>query len=66
MLFPLDEPLDDADLEAVLATALRTAGGLTREAECWLATVCARSLANRLAILGLRVVRVPDRPPLTE
>ncbi len=56
------EPVSDAELEAVLAAALRCSGGqLTRPAECWMATVAARHLADRLALEGLTVVRLAAR-----
>jgi hypothetical protein len=52
------EPIDDAELEAVLAAALRCSGGqLTRPTECWMATVAARHLVDQLALAGLTVVR---------
>ena len=52
------EPIDDAELEAVLAAALRCSGGqLTRPTECWMASVAARHLVDQLALAGLTVVR---------
>ena len=52
------EPIDDAELEAVLTAALRSSGGqLTRPTECWMATVAARHLVDHLALAGLTVVR---------
>jgi hypothetical protein len=52
------EPIDDAELEAVLAPALRCSGGqLTRPTECWMASVAARHLVDQLALAGLTVVR---------
>jgi hypothetical protein len=56
------DPVADDELEAVLAAALRCSGGqLTRPMECWMATVVARHLADRLALAGLTVVRTPAR-----
>nr|WP_294517091.1 hypothetical protein [uncultured Rhodopila sp.] len=52
------EPIDDAELEAVLTAALRSSGGqLTRPTECWMATVAARHLVDHLSLAGLTVVR---------
>jgi hypothetical protein len=59
------ETVSDDELEAVLAAALRASGGqLTRPTECFMATTAARHLVDRLALAGLRVVRVPG-PRLT-
>jgi hypothetical protein len=56
------DPVTDEELEAVLEAALRASGGqLTRPAECWMATVVARHLADRLALAGLTVVRLGGR-----
>jgi hypothetical protein len=56
------EPIGDAELEAVLAAALRSSGGqLTRSTECWMATVAARHLVDQLALAGLTVVRLAHR-----
>lgn len=56
------EPISDEELESVLTAALRTSsGGLTRTTECFMATAAARHLVDRLALAGLRVVRVPDQ-----
>jgi len=56
------QPIDDAELEAVLTAALRSSGGqLTRSAECWMATIAARHLVNQLALAGLTVVRLAHR-----
>jgi hypothetical protein len=62
MFDPLPEPVPDAEVEAVLTAALRSSGGqITRPTECFMATVAARHLVERLALEGLRVVRFPDR-----
>ena len=59
------DPIPDTELEAVLTAALRASGGqLTRSVECWMATVVARHVADRLAVAGLHVVRYPA-PRLT-
>ena len=56
------ETVSDEELEAVLEAALRCSSGqLTRPAECWMATMVARHLADRLALAGLTVVRTPAR-----
>ena len=56
------EPIDDAELEAVLIAALRSSGGqLTRPTECWMATVAARHLVDQIALAGLTVVRFAHR-----
>ena len=56
------EPVTETELEAVLEAALRCSGGqLTRPAECWMATVVARHLADRLALAGFTVVRLAGR-----
>jgi hypothetical protein len=53
------EPVTDTELEAVLTAALRTSGDqLTRATECWMATVAARHLVDRLALAGFTVVRL--------
>ncbi len=56
------QPVPDDEVEAVLAAALRGAGGqLSRSTECFMASAAARHLVDRLALAGLRVVRFPDR-----
>ncbi len=56
------EPINDAELEAVLTAALRCSSGqLTRLTECWMATVSARHLVDQLALAGLTVVRLAER-----
>jgi hypothetical protein len=65
MFDPTPELVPDAELEAVLAAALRSSGGqLTRPIECFMATTAARHLVDRLALAGLCVVRFPA-PRLT-
>jgi hypothetical protein len=55
-------PIPDAELEEVLAAALRSSSGrLSRSAECFMASAAARHLVDRLALAGLLVVRVPER-----
>jgi hypothetical protein len=62
MFDPSPEPVPDAELEAVLAAALRSSSGqITRAAECFMATAAARHLVDRLALAGLRVVRITER-----
>jgi hypothetical protein len=66
MFDPMPEPVPDAELEAVLAAALRASAGgqITRPVECFMATATARHLVDRLALAGLHVVRFPP-PRLT-
>jgi hypothetical protein len=62
MFDPIPEPVPDAELEAVLSSALLSSGGqITRPTECFMATAAARHLVDRLALAGLHVVRFPDR-----
>ena len=62
MFDPPPEPVPDAELEAVLADALRSSSGrISRATECFMATASARHLVDQLALAGLRVVRFPDR-----
>jgi hypothetical protein len=62
MFDPSPERVPDAEVEAVLAAALRSSGGqITRPTECFMATAAARHLVERLALAGLHVVRFPDR-----
>lgn len=61
---PTTEPIPDAELVALLACAICEARGgrLSREAEGFLAGVCAEVLADRLALAGVVVVRVHALP----
>lgn len=53
------DPIPDDELEAVLAAALRSSSGqVSRTTECFMATAAARHLVDRLALAGLRVIRV--------
>jgi hypothetical protein len=62
MFDPIPEPVPDAEVEAVLAAALRSsAGQISRATACFMATTAARHLVDQLALAGLRVVRFPDR-----
>lgn len=55
-------PVPEAEVEAVLAAALRSSSGsLTRTTECWMAAVAAAHLVDRLALAGLTVVRFPGK-----
>ncbi len=61
-LFPLSdarEPVPEAELVAFLRRAIGEARGgrLTREAELYLAGVCAEALVDRLALAGRVVLR---------
>jgi hypothetical protein len=61
------EPVSDEELAAVLTAAIRDGKGgrMTREAEMFLAGVCADFLAERMVLAGLVVVRrvgVKSRP----
>ncbi len=60
------QPVADAEVAAVLAAAIRDGKGgtMSREAEMFLAGVCAEFLVERLALAGLRVVR-PGDPRVT-
>ena len=68
MLFgPNVEPLDDDELATILREALRIGGGqITRSTELFMVTVAAEHLVSRLAAAGLRVIRLPPGPPLTD
>jgi hypothetical protein len=62
MFDPVPEPVAEREVEAVLEAALRSsAGGLSRQAECWMAAASARHLMDRLALAGLTVVRYPAK-----
>jgi hypothetical protein len=62
MFDPAPEPVPDTELEAVLEAALRSSGGqISRPTECFMATVAARHLVDRLALAGLHVVRFPGQ-----
>jgi hypothetical protein len=62
MFDPTPEPVPDAEVEAVLAAALRSSSGqISRATECFMATTAAHHLVDQLALAGLRVVRFPDR-----
>ena len=50
-------PLSNDQLVTELAKAIRSGGRLTREADLYLAGVCAAHVAERLAIAGLVVMR---------
>ena len=61
-LFPsgeATEPVPDEDVVAILAAAIRDAKGgrMTREAEIFMASLCAEHLVDRLALAGVTVVR---------
>lgn len=57
------DPIPDDELEAVLAAALRSSSGqVSRATECFMATAAARHLVDRLALAGLRVIRVSPTP----
>ena len=64
-MFSLPEPVPHDELDAVLAAALRASMG-SREASCFMASVAAAHLVNRMALAGIRVVRVPEDAGLTE
>ena len=55
------EPVPDDELERILTAAIvdGKGGGMTREAEVYLAGVCAAFLVDRLALAGLVVMRAP-------
>ena len=62
MFDPSPEPVPDAEVEAVLAAALRSSSGqISRTTECFMATTAAHHLMERLALAGLHVVRFPGR-----
>jgi hypothetical protein len=56
---PLLEPVSDAELAAILSAAIcdGKAGTMTRQAEVLLASVCADFLVERMATVGLVVMR---------
>lgn len=56
---PPFEPADWAEVEATLAEAIRcSAGGqMTRNAEVFLASVCAKHLSDHLALAGFVLMR---------
>ena len=61
------EPVPDDELEAVLVAALRASGGsMTHETSCWMASVAATHLVNRMHWAGFRVVKGPEGIPLRE
>ena len=67
MLFDLLEFIPDRELVAILDAALQAAGGrVSREASCDLAYIGAEHLLERLALEGVRVVRVPRSLPLKD
>jgi hypothetical protein len=53
------EPVDWSEVEAALADAIRSSGGgqMTRHAEVFLAGVCAKHLADHLALAGFVVMQ---------
>ncbi len=58
------QPVPDDEMTEALAAILRTSGsGPTREASCYLATISAEHLANRLAVSGYVLMR-PAPPEL--
>ena len=56
------EPVTWEDVEAALAEAIRSSAGgqMTRNSEVFLAGVCAKHLAEKLALAGLMVMRRID------
>lgn len=56
---PLYRPLGDGDALDVLASAIRAgaAGGLSRNADLFLASVSAEIIADRLALAGVVLMR---------
>jgi hypothetical protein len=59
MSAPPPEPVSDDELAAILRAAILNGkgGGMTRDAEGYLASVCAAYLVDRLALAGVSVVR---------
>jgi hypothetical protein len=60
------KPIDWAEVEAALAEAIRSSAGgqMTRSAEVFLASVCAKHLTEHLVLAGLLVMRrVNDQSP---
>ncbi len=65
-MFNLPEPVPDDELEAALTAALRSGGGkITRALSCEMAGVVSEHLVTWLAMEGIRAVRVPTAPKLT-
>jgi hypothetical protein len=58
----LYQPASWDEIEAVLADAIRSSAGgqMTRNAEVFLAGVCAKHLADKLALAGFVLMRRPD------
>jgi len=56
------QPATWEEIEAALAEAIRSSAGgqITRNAEVFLASVCTKHLADRLALAGFVLMRRPD------
>ena len=62
MVEPGFTEIADEDLVAVLEAALVSGGGkVTRETDLYMCSVAAEHLAHRLAVAGLKVVRLRQR-----
>jgi hypothetical protein len=67
MFDPPFKRLTDDEVEELLACALNASGGsLTRETSCWMASVAARHIFNRLATAGVMFVQKADCLPLRD